>query len=385
MEPTPIYFCGASLKTALGDNVPQHLVNLAKAPQHLSQLSVMLSDERLQIPYFLVKHPGRDTGPQRLRSIIDEVVAAAIRDAGLSETQVTKLGVFVGSTSFDIYGSEEKIRHAPEITDEVISSSLTTFGCLANYIRQSFSIDGPDFTFNTACTASANALMYAADMLRCGELEHALVVGLECSNDVTSLGFHSLELVSQKGMRPFDSQRDGLYLGEGCGAVILSREKPNAEAFCFVAGSNIGDTHSITSTEPEGTTIAKVINQALSQAGISHADIRIVKAHGTASLSNDEAEAAGLRRCFGDCLPPIQVFKPMIGHTLGACGVNELILFCAMISAKQSFPYCEPSSFESDLGVTMLTSMEGREQGYYLLNYFGFGGNNTALVISNSL
>jgi 3-oxoacyl-[acyl-carrier-protein] synthase-1 len=380
-----LFINGCGISTALGQGVEQNLLNLPQASKFLTSLDVGLSDDTLRVPYYMVAEPGRDAGPDRLRTIIDSVVSDAISEAGLSSEQVVRLGVFVGSTSFDVFGSEEFIRCADKITDDVISSSLTTFGCLASYIKQSLGIKGPEYTFNTACTASANALMYAADMLRAGEIEHALVVGLEFSNDVTTLGFHALELISQHGMRPFDSHRDGLYLGEGCGAIVISRHKTAENQFSFVSGANIGDTYSITSTEPEGATIAEVIDLAVKQAGINPSDIQAVKAHGTASLSNDEAESAGLRRYFGSAMPPVQVYKPMIGHTLGACGINELILFYHSIEQGLCVPYCDTAEFESDLGIALLTDFSGRQQGYYLLNYFGFGGNNTALVIANTL
>jgi 3-oxoacyl-[acyl-carrier-protein] synthase-1 len=84
----------------------------------------------------------------------------------------------------------------------------------------------------------------------------------------------------------------------------------------------------MSAANPDGSTVAYVIEQALHRAGLPARDITAIKTHGTASLSNDEAEAAGMRRVFAQ-MPPLTALKPYLGHTLGACGLNELLLFCA--------------------------------------------------------
>jgi 3-oxoacyl-[acyl-carrier-protein] synthase-1 len=99
-------------------------------------------------------------------------------------------------------------------------------------------------------------------------------------------------------------------------------------------------------------------------------------------LSNDEAEAAGMRRVFAQ-MPPLTALKPYLGHTLGACGLNELLLFCA--AAEQGFLIATPGIGAGDetLGVTLNQSSCELPRGNFMLNYFGFGGNNTSLIVSN--
>lgn len=375
-----VYFQGAGLVTALGDSLADISDSLESGPCKPTSISVELSEENIELPYFTINNPSIKFGSERIEQLIDNVITQACEDADLTPDQLAKAGLFLGSTSFDMYQSEMAIK-ASSKSDIHVAENTPSFTSLTQYIQRRFSISGPVYAFNTACTSSANALIYAADFIRSGEIEHALVLGLEFYNEVTALGFSSLELISQHGMRPFDVDRDGLYLGEGCSALVLSAQ-PVDDGFVFLAGDNFGDNYSITASNPDGAAIEKVINGALDNAGISSDMISMVKTHGTASLSNDEAELAGLKRIFGDSIPPAVSLKPLIGHTLGACGINELVLFMHSLQSKKLIGY-QPDSPDSPT-LKFARDADIPDSGHYLLNYFGFGGNNTVLVIANA-
>ena len=375
-----VYFQGAGLVTANGESLLDISEALRRGKSKPTTIAVELSEERIELPYFTIDKPDIKFGPKRIEQLIDKVIDQACEDAGLTPDQLAKAGVFLGSTSFDMYRSEMAIKASPKSDIDVVENT-PSFTTLTQYIQQRFSISGPVYAFNTACTSSANALIYAADFIRSGDIEHALVLGLEFYNEVTALGFSSLELISRHGMRPFDRERDGLYLGEGCGAVVLSAQ-PVDGGFLFLAGDNFGDDYSITASNPDGVAVEKVINGALENAGIKSGMISMVKTHGTASLSNDEAELAGLKRVFDDNIPPAVSLKPLIGHTLGACGINELALFMHSLQRKKVIGYLPDSPDSSDLEFACDEDIP--DSGYYLLNYFGFGGNNTVLVIANA-
>src|SRR5690606_4954265 len=86
----------------------------------------------------------------------------------------------------------------------------------------------PHTTVSTACSSSGNALLYAAWAIRESRLDTALVVGLEIENRLSQQGFHCLMLATRDACRPFDAQRDGIVLGEGVGAVVLSAQSPRS-------------------------------------------------------------------------------------------------------------------------------------------------------------
>lgn len=378
-----LYFQGSGLYTAQGASVAENLASLSN-PKAPTRPCDRVNDEVIDFPYFAIS-PKNNVQTQHLSDSIDKAINEALQDAALSSDEISRLGVFIGSTSFDIGCAEERIANTNTL-DSTLARETPPFTNIGTYIQQRFNINGPTYSFNTACTASANALMYAADAIACGEIEQALIVGVELFNRTTALGFQGLELISRSdiGMRPFYAKRDGLILGEGCSALVLSKNKPKScNPFQFIAAANQTDTYSITSCNPDGSTIAAVINEALERASIAPTDIHWVKTHGTASLSNDDAEAAGLARVFSK-VPPITALKPFLGHTLGACGINELVLFYRAIDAGIApiAPLNYPINPEFPL--SFISPDSTPHKGYYLLNYFGFGGNNSSLVIGNS-
>ena len=372
-----VYINGAGLITASGKTITQNLAAMRANNCVPSTVNINQGEHNLALKYFVCDSPLNDVN--RHFAMIDAVVEQAFNDANLSKENISKLGLFVGSTSFDMPSCEAAIK-ASDLSTASIDTHVPPFNRLTHHIQQRFGIKGCVFTFNTACTASANALMYGAEFIRQGDISHALVLGLEFFNEVTALGFTSLNLISQTTMSPFSAQRDGLFLGEGCGAVILSLDKNNAKC-AYIAGANIGDNYSITASNPNGDVPAQVMRRAMHNAQVSPSEINQVKCHGTASLSNDESEAQGLRQVFnGDC-PPIITLKPFIGHTLGACGINELILLSESIARKKLLSH--HSHIDPEFDLTTACDDDYQAKSYSLLNYFGFGGNSTSLVISH--
>ena len=377
------YFAGAALHTSMGSTLNEHLASLKSGPAQPAQACAEYAGKTQLLPYNLLSDTPLEDVETRLDTVIDHVIKDALAKTSLSKQDQQRMGLFVGTSSFDICTTEHQYREALKTASNALpmehSSSL---GTLATSIRQRFDFRGPDYSFNTACTASANALIYADAMIRNGQLEHALVLGVETFNSITALGFHGLQLLSPSAMRPFSPERNGLILGEGCSALVLSHQPHQLHSFRLIASSNFCDTHSISAANPDGSTVAFVIEQALHRAGLKKNELNAIKVHGTASLSNDEAEAAGMRRVFS-ILPPLTALKPYIGHTLGACGLNELLLFCA--AASEGFLIGTPGIGIGDrqLDVTLNQNACELQPGHYMLNYFGFGGNNTSLIISN--
>ncbi len=377
------YFAGAALHTSMGRTLAAHLAALPAGPYRAARASAEFAGQQQVLPYKLLADTPLTRLDTRLDDVLDQVISTAFTTAGLTRAQQSRAGLFIGTSSFDICATEHQYREALlHDVNALAMARSSSLGMLAVNIRNRFDLHGPDYSFNTACTASANALVYADAMIRSGQLDHALVLGVETFNSITALGFHGLQLLTPTDMRPFSPERNGLVLGEGCSALVLSHQASTTHDFQLLASSNLCDTYGISAANPDGSTVAWVIEQALQRASLKPADITAIKAHGTASLSNDEAEAAGMRRVFTQ-LPPLTALKPYLGHTLGACGLSELLLFCA--AAEQGFLIATPGVGTGDekLGVTLNQMQCALPRGHYMLNYFGFGGNNTSLIVSN--
>ncbi len=378
------YLQGAGLATCLGGDLASQLPALRDAKITTGRVDVELAGAQVSIPYHLIAEPAYDSGAERLYTVLERVISEALAAAGLPSESLQEMGILVGSSSFEVGMSEQMFRRELATIGQGIPVPLTGFGRIADRIRERFGARGPAYTFNTACTSSANALLDAASMLETVWLEHALVIGTEVFNHTTALGFHGLELISPRGLRPFAADRSGLVLGEGIGALVLGAgsRPPERARFAVRGGANLCDTHGVTAANPDGSSIAEVVRAALDAARCHAHEIRAIKAHGTASQLNDEGEAAGIRAVFAEP-PPISALKPDIGHTLGACGVNEIILFCAAL--EQGFCVANPGicAEVGPLGIALRQRPEPLPPGPVLFNYFGFGGNNTALVLED--
>jgi 3-oxoacyl-[acyl-carrier-protein] synthase-1 len=376
------WFLGGALHTTLGATLDDNLTALKSGPSAPGSATVPLGEGEETVPCMLLAGLPLVDVESRLWRALEPVVAAALAASDLSPEQLSRTALILGTSSLDISVTEAiyaaDLAADPDAHPLMVNAAM---GGLAETLRRRFGLRGPDYTINTACTSSANALIYADAMIREGVIDHALIVGLEIFNVITALGFQSLALLAPNGMRPFDPDRAGLVLGEAVSALVVGPEA-GPSGFHLKGGANLCDTHGVSAANPDGSTVAAVMQQALDAAGVAASDIVAVKAHGTASLLNDEAEAAGMHRVFA-AVPPLLAIKPFIGHTFGACGLSELLLVCG--AADQGFLPGLPgiSATPGDLGLSLNQSNAPAPRGAFLLNYFGFGGNNTSLVVAN--
>lgn len=383
----PAYFRAFATRTALGRDLQTQVARLKTPTPELLALpetvALECEGETLNVPVHLAGPDPLISVRERFYDLIDSVIEDALNEAELSSAQKLRTGLFFGSSSGDVGLIEDHyatdLRERPDAVPLYWRCDIDNVG---QYIRQRFKLGPIGYSINTACASSANAVMAAQNELASGEIDHALVVGLETFNKTTALGFQSLDLLTRTSMRPFDARRDGLILGEGCAAAVLSTESSGGPQFKVLGGSCVTDTYSISASNPNGESIAAVIRDALIDAGIEPGDIGAIKAHGTASLLNDEGESAGILEVFGEDPPPIAALKPYIGHTFGASGLCEFALLAG--SVKDGFWPGVPGvgGARDELGIALNQSSIDAPDRPILLNHFGFGGVNTCLVVS---
>jgi 3-oxoacyl-[acyl-carrier-protein] synthase-1 len=338
--------------------------------------------ETIRVPYYRIPDGASLFDPARGEAALRTVAREAVDAANLTPREAGHMPVFVGSSAFSVTRSESEYRAALAGQGaRPLALPQIGFQHMAATLQETLGNHGDTFAFNSACTAAANALMSATRLIQSGVYEHALVVGFELANITTLTGFFGLQLIAD-AVRPFDAQRSGVVLGEGVGAVVLSAATVRERGIVMRAGAANVDPYSVTAANPDGSSIAAVQSALLAQARVSSADVQGIKSHGTASPLNDTGEAAGIRRVF-PALPPICGLKPYVGHTLGACGVNELVLLAGALQ-RGFFPATPGfSAHDPALGVFPTRNKTGAAPGCYLLNYFGFGGHNTALLIEH--
>lgn len=252
------------------------------------------------------------------------------------------------------------------------------------YIQQRYNITGICNTFNTACSSSANAIMYGARLIRNGFAKRAIVGGADSLAKFTINGFNSLGILSPAPCRPFDNARSGLNLGEGAAFLVLEKEDDvmDKPVYAYVSGwanSNDAFHPSALSDDAEGPFLA--MQQALKVAGIAPQQINFINTHGTATENNDEKESIAMQRVFGN-VPAFASTKSNIGHTLGAAGAVEAV-FC-LLNLMYDEVYAN-LNFDTPIETTGLVPVTEYKHMYIehvMSNSFGFGGNCSSLIFS---
>lgn len=373
---------GTGIVSSLGQDIDSNLAGIASGQGRYQTKQLTGFNEPIDAAYLSAS--SLSDPKESLEQLLDQVIEQAFADVELSDIDRQSMPIFIGSSSYGSGLGEELYRQALQQNPTLaFALPLDGFTQITHHLRRKHKFSGPDYSFNTACTASANAILAASLSIAQERHPYALVIGMETFNTTTLAGFHGMQLLSDQMMRPFDQRRNGLVLGEGCSALLFSAAEPNAQGITLAGGSSQCDTYSISASNPDGSAIAEVIEDAIKQSDISADDIIAIKAHGTASPLNDDGEAAGMRRVF-DSVPPFFSLKSYIGHTLGSCGAIETALTSALIS-RQKLPISAGFEYaDAKLGISPLTQQQAAPNGHYMLNFFGFGGNNCSLIIHSN-
>lgn len=241
-------------------------------------------------------------------------------------------------------------------------------------------------TISTACSSSANSMMLGSRMLRSGKLDKVLVGGVDALSLFTLNGFNSLMILDKEPCRSFDDTRAGLNLGEGAGYLVLEREsdlKPDSKVYAYLEGyANANDAFHQTASSPEGNGAAMAMENALKMANLKPEQIDYINAHGTATNNNDLSEGLAIMKVFGEHIPPVSSTKPYTGHTLAAAGSVEAVFVTLALQNQIVFPNLNFSKQMEELSFSPETELVKKPLNYILSNSFGFGGNNSSIILS---
>lgn len=248
------------------------------------------------------------------------------------------------------------------------------------------------FTFiatpSTACSSALNAIMLGANMLRTGQAKAALVGGAESLSKFHLNGFNTLMILDQQPCRPFDATRAGLNLGEGAGYLVIEPEAAalarGARILGYINGyANTCDAYHQTASSENGEGAYLAMRGAIEMAGLAPADIDYINAHGTATPNNDLSESAAIVRLFGDAVPAVSSTKAFTGHTTSASGGLEAAI-CVLAMQQQFIPANLHWSQTAEGLITPVTHTRHQVLKQVLCNAFGFGGNESAIVLGTT-
>ena len=237
-------------------------------------------------------------------------------------------------------------------------------------------------TICTACSSALNAIMIGSEMLKNDEVDLVVAGGSEPLSKLHLNGFNTLMILDRERCRPFDATRAGLNLGEGAAFVVLQINVPDGLA--FVRGyANRCDAFHQTATSKNGEGATQAMTGALRMAGLQPKDILYVNAHGTGTPDNDASESAAFKRVFGDNLPDMSSTKSYTGHTTSAAGSVETVI-CILAMLNGFVPASLGWSHPIPDGVIPSPGRTGVDLEYVMCNSFGFGGNDSSLILSKT-
>ena len=334
---------------------------------------------------------GIDTGLDVSRTALMGMLAVrqALYDADVSDSESSLKIVLISGTTVAGMDITERYFSDLRTRDEHLAClHYHTCGDNTRQIADYFGCFATFTTVSTACSSAANALILGAEMLKAGEADIVVAGGTEALSVFHLNGFRSLMILDKERCRPFDDQRAGLNLGEGAAYVVMEPEtsarRRQASIHAFLTGyGNACDAFHQTASSADGEGAYQAMNEALSMAGLSPADIDYVNAHGTGTPNNDQSESMALQRLFGNSMPPVSSTKGFTGHTTSASGSIEAVI-CLLAMHHGFIPANLGWQHPMVSGITPSMGMDGCQLHHVLCNSFGFGGNDSSLVFSRS-
>jgi 3-oxoacyl-[acyl-carrier-protein] synthase II len=331
------------------------------------------------------------------------VVAAkeAVAQSGLDiPSEATRVGTLIGTAMGGVEtfeaGTETLLSSGPRRISPFFVPML-----LPNMASGTVSIEsgskGPNYSPVSACASSAHALGEAMLMIRNGIADAMVTGGSEAP--VTRMGvagFNAMGALSTRNddpegaSRPFDKDRDGFVLAEGAAVLVLEEREHALARGATILGELSGygttdDANHMVQPAPGGEGIARAMELALADAGISADDIDYVNAHGTSTQLNEKFETQALLRVFGDRTGsvPVSSTKSMTGHLLGAAGSLEALITLAAMEASTLPPTINQQTPDPDCPLdTVPNSARPDEIRHAMSNSMGFGGHNVSLILS---
>lgn len=315
----------------------------------------------------------------------------ALKDAEISKGTIkeNRIGVVIGSTMGEI-DVEEKISRTCYQKEPVNTKLLRQYQSdnISMCIRELLPVSGPVFMVPAACASGNYAVALGKLLIDSDRADVVIAGGVDVFSKVAFTGFQRLLSLSPDVCKPFDKNRKGLILGEGCGIVILEN-KSHAKA----RGKNYwgevlscglsSDGYHMTAPHPEGIGTINSIKSALNQADITPDKVDYISAHGTGTPANDKYEAMAIRKIFKDYqLPPISSIKSMLGHSLGAASALEMIASLLMMINNWILPTVNVTEEDPECGIDCVP-MIGRKAKlqYVLSNSAAFGGQISSLLL----
>lgn len=392
----PILITGAGIVCSIGLNKDEVCTSLERRATGIEALKY-LKTQHTEFPVGEVKLSneqmcqclGIPDGVPTTRTSLMGMLALkeALEESGLIGTDLGDVGFISGTTVGGMDKSEQYYIDFLENDSKNEYISTHDCGACSEMIADHFGSFSFITTPSTACSSAANSVILGANIIRNGLADIVVVGGSECITKFHLNGFNSLMILDQQPCRPFDASRAGLNLGEGAAYIVLEKASSARKRGCKVLAElsgygNACDAFHQTASSPEGEGAYRAMKEALDMACKKPSDVNYINAHGTGTPNNDISESQAMIRLFGEDLPPVSSTKSFTGHTTSASGTIELAM-CLIAMQKSFLPVnLNWESKQEDVVVPVTGGDCRMPLDNILCNSFGFGGNDSSLLIS---
>ncbi|HWV16407.1 MAG TPA: beta-ketoacyl-[acyl-carrier-protein] synthase family protein [Cellvibrio sp.] len=298
-----------------------------------------------------------------------------------------RVGIFLGTSTSGIHQTELAYLEAAQqaspdqLPDWYQYRTTHNTYSVVDFVQQLLGTRGVAVAISTACSSSAKVFASAQRAIENGLCDAAIVGGVDSLCLTTLYGFHSLQLVSAEKCKPFDSNRNGISIGEAGGFALL--EKNTQSEFALLGFGESSDAYHMSSPHPDGKGALLAMQKTLQKAGIAATDLDYINLHGTGTQANDSAEAKALN-ALGNSALPCSSTKGWTGHALGAAGIVEASL--CLLSMTHSFI---PQSLHLDtpdaaMDIALVRAPLRKKISRVLSNSLGFGGSNCSILLGTT-
>ena len=249
-------------------------------------------------------------------------------------------------------------------------------------------LKGPNACITNHSIGGLLAVIEALQALREGEADRAVAVGHDAPIEPQMLlYYHAVGLIASEALRPFDARHDGSLFGEGAAALVLETEASAAARGATALGEVLGgaatcEAEGLLAIRDDGDGVARVIRDALADAGLQPADVGMIVTHGNGTPASDASEAAALRSVFGAAMPPVTAFKWAFGHLIAAAGVLDAALALAALRQRVVPGIATLANIAPDCeGLPLSPSPQAPRSDVALVICRGFAGTDAALLV----
>jgi 3-oxoacyl-[acyl-carrier-protein] synthase-1 len=393
-----VFVVGVGVLSGIGNNVAECMDAFEKGKAGIDKIKILRTNHRDLLPAAEVKLSNAELSaicglaPTTSRTAMLSMIAAkqAWDNSGVQNLPALRTGFVSASTAGGIDKTEDFVIHflADKSKGKLRDIINHECGSITNIVAEKLGIKNHISTISTACSSSANAIMYGARLIKHNILDAVIAGGADALTRFTLNGFNTLLVLDDQYCMPFDENRKGLNLGEGAGYVVLVSERVASllkqGPYCTLSGYfNANDAYHQTSTSVDGDGPYRAMAGALAMSGLQPQNIDYINLHGTGTQNNDSSEGSAIQRLFHPHYPKMSSTKSFTGHTLGASAGVEAVF--SVLAIQRGIVYPNLRLEEPMVGFSFAPEtafLRQQDIKHVLSNSVGFGGNCSSLIFS---